>query len=214
MDWSGVDYCDVFISCLDSHSDGTHSLQSIHWWCNATFLQICSLEETNSFTSWMAWECVKQIFSKFLFWVNYSFKLDSHCWLWQIRKVDLRGLTLLAARCCLSCRCWTRWAGMRLVCRLRTLPSNAAWTRRTGPKGAEPRDARCLSKHTQLHTHNDPSHELLNTSNHPARLSLCLTVISSPCGSSWTVWGSALIGIGWVRACIQQMWDLTCASVS
>ncbi len=28
MDWSGVDYCDVFISCFDSHSDGTHSLQS------------------------------------------------------------------------------------------------------------------------------------------------------------------------------------------
>ncbi len=31
MDWSGGDYCDVFVSCLDSHSDGTHSLQSIHW---------------------------------------------------------------------------------------------------------------------------------------------------------------------------------------
>ncbi len=31
--WCGllVDYCDVFISCLDSHSDGTHSLQMIHW---------------------------------------------------------------------------------------------------------------------------------------------------------------------------------------
>ncbi len=36
--WTGVvffcllvDYCDVFI-CLDSHSDGTHSLQRIHWW--------------------------------------------------------------------------------------------------------------------------------------------------------------------------------------
>ncbi len=27
-----VDYCDVFISCLDFHSDGTHSLQRIHWW--------------------------------------------------------------------------------------------------------------------------------------------------------------------------------------
>ncbi len=29
-----VDYCDycVFISCLDSHSDGTHSLLRIHWW--------------------------------------------------------------------------------------------------------------------------------------------------------------------------------------
>ncbi len=27
MDLSHVDYCDVFISCLDSHSDSTHSLQ-------------------------------------------------------------------------------------------------------------------------------------------------------------------------------------------
>ncbi len=27
-------YCDVFISCLDSHSDGTHSLQRIHWWAS------------------------------------------------------------------------------------------------------------------------------------------------------------------------------------
>ncbi len=38
-----VDYCDVFISCLDSHSDGTHSLQSnplVSKWWNATFLQI------------------------------------------------------------------------------------------------------------------------------------------------------------------------------
>ncbi len=30
-DWCSVDYCDVFISCLDSHSDGTHSLQRIYW---------------------------------------------------------------------------------------------------------------------------------------------------------------------------------------
>ncbi len=29
-----VDYSDVFIRCLDSHSDGTHSLQRIHWWAN------------------------------------------------------------------------------------------------------------------------------------------------------------------------------------
>ncbi len=27
-----VDYCVVFISSLDSHSDGTHSMQSINWW--------------------------------------------------------------------------------------------------------------------------------------------------------------------------------------
>ncbi len=27
--WISFSFCDVFISCLDSHSDGTHSLQSI-----------------------------------------------------------------------------------------------------------------------------------------------------------------------------------------
>ncbi len=48
MNWSGVDYCDVFISCLDSHSNGTHSLQRFVMWSNAIFLQICSHEETNS----------------------------------------------------------------------------------------------------------------------------------------------------------------------
>ncbi len=31
-----VDYCDVFISCLDS--DGTHSLQRIHWWTGDVML--------------------------------------------------------------------------------------------------------------------------------------------------------------------------------
>ncbi len=30
--WIGVvDYCNVLISCLDSHSDGTYSRQRIHW---------------------------------------------------------------------------------------------------------------------------------------------------------------------------------------
>ncbi len=33
-----VDYCDVFISYLDSHSDGTHSLQRIHWWASDVML--------------------------------------------------------------------------------------------------------------------------------------------------------------------------------
>ncbi len=33
LEWCGlfVDYCDIFISCLDSHPDGTHSLQWTHW---------------------------------------------------------------------------------------------------------------------------------------------------------------------------------------
>ncbi len=34
-----VDYCDVFISSLDSHSDGIHSLQRTKW-CNAKFSPI------------------------------------------------------------------------------------------------------------------------------------------------------------------------------
>ncbi len=80
MDWSGVDYCDAFISCLDSHSDGTHSLQSIHWWDTDAVLQI--------------WWRKKLIYisdglreSKYLanvhFWVNYSFNYTSeanHSW--------------------------------------------------------------------------------------------------------------------------------------
>ncbi len=49
MDWSGVD-CDVFISCLDSHSDGTHSLQKIHWWASDVMLHFSrSNEETNTY---------------------------------------------------------------------------------------------------------------------------------------------------------------------
>ncbi len=29
----------IFISCLDAHSDGTHSLQRIHWWANDVMLK-------------------------------------------------------------------------------------------------------------------------------------------------------------------------------
>ncbi len=40
LKWCGllVEYCDVFISCLDFHSDGTHSLQRIHWWARDVML--------------------------------------------------------------------------------------------------------------------------------------------------------------------------------
>ncbi len=56
-----------FINCLDSHSDGTHSLQRMmsKWW-NATFVLSCSDEETNSSTSWMVlvWVHFQQIFQQ------------------------------------------------------------------------------------------------------------------------------------------------------
>ncbi len=58
LEWCGllVDYCDVFISCSDSHSDGTHSLQRIHWWASDGMLHfIKSVLMTTFSTSWMAW---------------------------------------------------------------------------------------------------------------------------------------------------------------
>ncbi len=35
-----ADYCDVLNSYLDSHSDGTHSLQRIHWWASDALLDL------------------------------------------------------------------------------------------------------------------------------------------------------------------------------
>ncbi len=37
MDWSHMDYCDVFISYLNSHYHGTHSLQR-EWWVSDVVL--------------------------------------------------------------------------------------------------------------------------------------------------------------------------------
>ncbi len=47
LEWCAllVDYCDVFISCLDSHSDGTHSLQSIHCWASDAMLHFSKSDE-------------------------------------------------------------------------------------------------------------------------------------------------------------------------
>ncbi len=64
LNWSHVDYLwfivMFFISCLDSYSDGTHSLQRIHWWASDVMLHFFqSDEETNSSTYWMSWGRVK-----------------------------------------------------------------------------------------------------------------------------------------------------------
>ncbi len=40
--WTGVDYCDV-LSAVWTHSDGTHSLQRIHWWARDTMLNFSKL---------------------------------------------------------------------------------------------------------------------------------------------------------------------------
>ncbi len=53
-----MDYCGVFVALFgllfQTHSDGTHSLQRIHWCASDVMIHlICSDEETNSSTSLM-----------------------------------------------------------------------------------------------------------------------------------------------------------------
>ncbi len=59
MDRSGVDYCDIFISFLDTHSDGTHSLQwvrGVYIFSKFSFLGwTIPLNMTNSIKNYCNW---------------------------------------------------------------------------------------------------------------------------------------------------------------
>ncbi len=85
MDWICVNYCDVFISCLDSHSDGTHSLHRIHWWASDVILHFSKSVLINNGLR------MSRSSANFNFWVNYSWT-KSH--------------TLSLS--CFPCQ-WTRW---------------------------------------------------------------------------------------------------------
>ncbi len=51
MDWGGVDYLWIIvIVCLDSHSDGTHSLQRILWWASDAFFIFGELVHNTAYT--------------------------------------------------------------------------------------------------------------------------------------------------------------------
>ncbi len=52
-----MDYCNVFISCLDSHSDGTHSLQRIHWSASDVMLHF-SKKQTHLHLRWPEGESI------------------------------------------------------------------------------------------------------------------------------------------------------------
>ncbi len=126
LEWCGllVDYCDVFISCLDSHSDGTHSLQRIHCWTSDGMLHFSkSDEETNSSTSWMA-----SGWAHFYFCINKSI-MKSLCVYLGSQAFD----SLLAAP--LQLRCAGTAAGSQGVGgaerrgRLRRLTQRRIWTR-------------------------------------------------------------------------------------
>ncbi len=69
-----VDYCDVFISSLDSHSDGTHSLQRFHWWTSDVMLTFSKSVQMKKQTHLhLGWPEGEYIFSKFSFLSDYSF---------------------------------------------------------------------------------------------------------------------------------------------
>ncbi len=70
--WTGVVWIIVMFYQLDSHSDGTHSLQNIHCWDTDGMTHFYKFdEETNS--SSMAWGC-STFSANFHFCVNCSFK--------------------------------------------------------------------------------------------------------------------------------------------
>ncbi len=58
------DFCDVFINCLDSHADGTHSLQRIHWWASDAMLNLIKFVLMNEQTYlYLEWPEEESIFS-------------------------------------------------------------------------------------------------------------------------------------------------------
>ncbi len=64
-----VEYCDVFISCLDSHSDGTHSLQRTHWWASDVMLHFSILmNKQTSLSLHLGLPEGEYIFNKIHFW--------------------------------------------------------------------------------------------------------------------------------------------------
>ncbi len=61
-----MDYCDVFISCLDSCSDGTHSLQSIHCLTSDVVINNFKSDEKQTHLH-LGWPDGEHIFSKLSF---------------------------------------------------------------------------------------------------------------------------------------------------
>ncbi len=66
------DCCDASISCLDSHSDGTHSLRRNHWWANVVILNffksVPKKRKKKQIHFWMTWGWINDNY-----WLNHSF---------------------------------------------------------------------------------------------------------------------------------------------
>ncbi len=73
--WTGVTlWIIVFLTAVWTHSDGTHSLQRIHWWASDVMLDFSKTVLMKKQTHRrLRWPQCKYIFSKVWFWVNYFF---------------------------------------------------------------------------------------------------------------------------------------------
>ncbi len=84
-----MNYCDVFIRCLDSHSDGTAEDALVSKWCNATFLQIFLMKKEELIYILDGLR-VSTFSSNYHFWMSHSFK--------ALVLVQLGGALLISRR--------------------------------------------------------------------------------------------------------------------
>jgi len=68
-----VEYCDFFIICLDFHSDGTHSLQRIHYCASDVMINFAKYVQMKKLI--LDGLRVSIFSANFHFWMKYSFTL-------------------------------------------------------------------------------------------------------------------------------------------
>ncbi len=104
-----MDYCNVFISCLYFHSDGTHSLQEdplMSRRCKAKFLKICSVKEKKNYGSIPLNNCCDLgIFLVLLVCETYSYFVLLVPWLSNRASVSLWTVSLLPCGPAFSAEC-------------------------------------------------------------------------------------------------------------
>ncbi len=84
LEWCGllVDYYNVIISRLDFHSDGTHSLQRIHWWASDLMLNFSKSVPMNKQTRLhLGWPSVSKLSAIYLFFLGGLFLSFKNMWL-------------------------------------------------------------------------------------------------------------------------------------
>ncbi len=99
LEWCGLLWFYYFYLLLTVliHSDGTHSLQWIHWWASDRMLHFSKFdEETNSYI--LDGLKMSNLSANFHFWVDYSFKDDLNI-VFYLRKTAVFSLEVVKLLC-------------------------------------------------------------------------------------------------------------------